>query len=606
MIVRTLLLSAIVFCSSIPSARAQSPEPPVPDAGLAAEGIERWDEAVRVYRAALDINPRRANLWIRIADIEARRGDLAAGIDALQHAASASPGSASTYARLSQTYAIAGQPAKALDAIDRAVALEPFAPDYLQSRATLAAWAGDYSRAQYSYRRLMALQPDNIDLALSYGQVSAWNGDTDEAVSGYERYLAARPDASDVWIELAKVESWRGNFAAAAQTLDAYRARFGESPAYSNALAAVMTGGGRPAKAKQLLTPLLERSPNDYGLNLARAIALAMQQRTREAFKSRETARQVAPGGRETTDGERVLRTLLSSTADAQFSFSTDSDSLDIQRVAPRATIALPIGTRLTAGYENTRLDLGRVNGLQQVDGSLSAQYKQTTAGAAHTFGRLTVNGQLGYAVAERNDLTTYALGFEVRPADSLRVAMQRAFGFYVVSPRTVGSGLTQTGERLQINWTPTLRYEIAVDASYQELSDGNRRWEIALAPRRTMVRTARLNLDLGLSAYRLGTAQDLANGYYDPSLYEQYAVTAYPYFKLAENVGIAVSAALGTQREGTSRPFRFGGSVSGEATFGIYEPWVLKVGGSATLNRRLDSGAYRGLGAHAVLVRRF
>jgi hypothetical protein len=120
------------------------------------------------------------------------------------------------------------------------------------------------------------------------------------------------------------------------------------------------------------------------------------------------------------------------------------------------------------------------------------------------------------------------------------------------------------------------------------------------------MVRTTRLNLDLGLSAYRLGTAQDLTNGYYDPRLYEQYAVTVYPYFKLAENVGIAVSAALGTQREETSRPFRFGGSVSSEATFGIYEPWVLKVGGSATLNRRLDSGAYRGLGAHVLLVRRF
>jgi hypothetical protein len=32
----------------------------------------------------------------------------------------------------------------------------------------------------------------------------------------------------------------------------------------------------------------------------------------------------------------------------------------------------------------------------------------------------------------------------------------------------------------------------------------------------------------------------------------------------------------------------------------------VLKVGASATLNQRLESGAYRGLGAHALLVRRF
>jgi hypothetical protein len=66
------------------------------------------------------------------------------------------------------------------------------------------------------------------------------------------------------------------------------------------------------------------------------------------------------------------------------------------------------------------------------------------------------------------------------------------------------------------------------------------------------------------------------------------------------------MSTALGPQRDSYSPSFRFGGTVSGEATFGIYEPWVLKINASASMNRRLESGAFRGLSGGVVLVRRF
>jgi hypothetical protein len=80
----------------------------------------------------------------------------------------------------------------------------------------------------------------------------------------------------------------------------------------------------------------------------------------------------------------------------------------------------------------------------------------------------------------------------------------------------------------------------------------------------------------------------------------------AYPYFKIHENIGLGLTLAAGVQRDRIARDFRFGGTVTSEATFGIYQPWVLKVAGSATLNRRLDSGAYEGIGGTVALVRRF
>jgi hypothetical protein len=128
----------------------------------------------------------------------------------------------------------------------------------------------------------------------------------------------------------------------------------------------------------------------------------------------------------------------------------------------------------------------------------------------------------------------------------------------------------------------------------------------MTISPRRSVARRAGFNLDLGATAYRLQTSRDFDHGYYDPRRYEYYAATVYPYFKVRENIGLALTGAAGAQRDNTSRSFRFGGNVSGEATFGIYRPWVVKINGGATLNSRLDSGAFRGVSAGAALVRRF
>jgi hypothetical protein len=114
------------------------------------------------------------------------------------------------------------------------------------------------------------------------------------------------------------------------------------------------------------------------------------------------------------------------------------------------------------------------------------------------------------------------------------------------------------------------------------------------------------MNLDLGFSVYQLGTSLDLDNGYYDPGRYENYSLTALPYLKLSENVGIGVVLAGGVQRDDRSPSFRFGANAAAEATFGIYEPWVLKISGSITTNQRLDSGAFKGYGGGVSLARRF
>jgi len=297
---------------------------------------------------------------------------------------------------------------------------------------------------------------------------------------------------------------------------------------------------------------------------------------------------------------------VLSSNADSRVGFYSDSDHLQVRRLEPRGSISIRTGTRVSAGYELTRLDARSGSGLEQLNGSGSAEYRHTWAGAAQKVGAVTIGGQFGHAKADRQELTTYSLRTELYPTDRLRIAAERSSGFFVISPRTVGLALKETLHRVEFDLMPTWRYRIALEAAYRELSDGNRRWELAVSPRRSIARTSHLNLDLGASAYVLGTAHDLDHGYYDPRRYEHYAFVAYPYFKIHEDVGLGLTLAAGVQRDRIARDFRFGGTVTSEATFGIYQPWVLKVAGSATLNRRLDSGAYQGMGGTVALVRRF
>ena len=526
---------------------------------------------------------------------------------ALQNAAQHAPHDALLHQRLSQAHAFADQPQAALDAIERALTLKPDEPEFLRSRGTLATWVGDYPRAQESYRRLLTLQPNDAEASLNMARVSAWSGRTDEAVEAYRRYLKATPDQAAIWIELAKAEWWRGNYGAALDTLSGYRARFGESPEYSRVLAAVLARSGQPGKALDTLEPMLHEHPDDYELNLTRTVALTMQRRAREASDALGTVQRLQPNTRDTRDAERTVRAVLASTAEpGVVSVYGDSSSLEVQRFAPRATVQLSTGTTFSGGYEHETLTAHTGSGLEQIGGNPHARHEHLWVSAAQQIGRVNFRGRVGQARAENRDLTAYTIGADLTPFDRLKLSVERNSGFFALSPRTVGLGLRQLGHRAQVDWSPSVRSRVVVDSLYQTLSDGNRRWEVTISPRRSVARKERLNLDLGVQVSQMGTTGNLDNGYYDPSRYEYYAGTAYPYWKIRESIGVGLSLALGTQRDTDSHKFRFGGNATAEATFGIYDPWVLKVNGGGIFNQRLGSGAFRGYGAGMSLIRRF
>lgn len=598
-------LSSIVALCAVLGGQAAA-QSRTPERGLAAEGEGRWADALAVYQQELERDPAVVELWLRVADITARLGRTEESIAALERASALSPGVPTTLVLLSQAYAAAGHAKAAVHAIEGAIAITPERDEYLRAHAKLATWAGDYAAAERSYRKLLLQHPGDPVLTLALARVTVWRGSTDAAVDSYREYLALPGAAPEVWLELARAESWRGNFAGAIATLDEYRARVGETAAYSRELVGTLARGGRPREALRQLDALLAASPDDYGLNLSRTIALATLRHQGEAHDSLTATDTLKPGQAETRAAESILRALLASNAGPSATLYSDSDGLRAFRLTPRVDVGFRTDTRLHGGYEYVSLEARTGSGLEQIGGTTGATVEHGWGGITQRLGALTLGGTLGQARAESHELVTYSAVARLTASDAFAASVERSSNFASISPRTAGLGITRLNHRAQLEWTPALRYHLALEASHDELSDGNARWEVFIAPRVEVARRQRFNLDLGLLVHQFGARHDFDNGYYDPDRYEYYSFVLSPYWKATENVGLAVSAGLGGQRDDSSRPFRFGGNASVEATFGIYERWLLKVNGSVTTNRRLDSGAFRGYSGGVVLLRRF
>lgn len=579
-------------------------QPAVPAAGLAAEGERRWADALRIYREHVERDPAAADTWLRIADIEALLTEPDRAIAALQRAAAARP-EAQTFARLSQAYAARGYAASALHAIKGALALNPQSEDYLRAAAPLATWTGDYATAAAAYRELLRNRPQESGLNLSLARVNAWAGNSDAAAGAYRAYIKVGGAEPSAWLELARVESWRGNTASALAALDAYRERFGEGDAYAKERVSILARGGRPRQALRELNPLLESAPQDPSLNVTRTVALAAARHHGAAVSTLNTVRSTGAQA-ESRAADSVVRSLLASNIGPAVTVYDDSDGLRTARVAPKADIGLRSDTRIHAGYEHLELQAPNGSGLETVSGGTNAMLDQLWAGVSQRVQSFWFGGTVGRSRTDFDELTAYSALVRFTPADSLTVGVERTFGFAAISPRTVSLGLTLLSHRAQLDWAPGARYHLALEGSYDTLSDTNARWAFYVSPRAAVARTQRLNLDLGILIHQFGAKQNLDHGYYDPRRYEYYSVVAAPYWKASENIGVAIAAGMGPQRDDASRGFTLGMNSSVEATFGIYREWMLKVHGGVTNNRRLDSGAFRGTSGGVVLLRRF
>ena len=579
----------------------------IPDEGLRFEMAGKWQEALDFYTSILRTQPQRVELRLRIADIEAHLGNQSAAALSLMEAAQFCVNDADLFARASRAFSAAGQPDRALEAIKQALAIDPENPEYLLAHAELACWNVKYSEAVESYRRILKHDPANKAALLGIARILSWNGKTDEASKAYRLYLKNYPNDREAILAAARTELWRGNAPSAADLLEKYRAQFGETPDYLKLEARVLASAKRPRAALTLLARLPRDEARDYETLYCEALALYYSNRPLEAFEYLDRLSKLEGHEKETNNLRRLLLDPYRSNIEAGGRFYSESDSLRIATVSAQGNYFAGPLTHVWAGENTDFLWAERGSGLERVDGGQSSWHTHDFIGASHLFSPEIVMGvEAGSDLVPGDDIFAYRVNANWFPLDELKIEFERRYGFFPVSPRTLSQDITIGENITHISWTPDLEDTIEAFFSFDTLSDENYRWQLVLAPRRSVLRTEKLNLDLGLSAGWLSYDKNPDDGYYAPQLYQRYLATSYWYWKINDQSGAGVVLGLGSLKDEKMKDFEFGGNLDAEGTFALSREWVLKIYAGAFHNVRSVAGSFDAYQTGALLTRRF
>lgn len=632
-----------VAASSFERVLAAAPQDADALLGLARANARsgKKDAAAPRYRAYLEQRPQDKDAMLETIELEAERGNIQAvqEYDALYRQRF---GANKAYAlRMADIYAPGNQPVasstalkqanrvaaqdrapsdhlaprhsadkKVEDAavsVEQAAALDPNSPETLRGRAETASGRGDYDTALDSYRRILAIAPDDPGARLGIARVLYWRGQLGESACAYRDYLARQPDGAAAWMEYIVVVAEQGDYARAMDLLENYREKFGDNAVYRKQKARVLAWAGRPTPSLALVGELAPTLPDDYQLGYTRTIALHYAHRPREALASLADVALLRPDSKEVLDLTRFIYTPLRSNAGFDLGYETASDDITIRHAGLRGEYVINPETRLFGGSERRTINTKTGSVYVKPDGGTSIGYSRVWLGIQHrTSPKLSLDAQMGGGSAEGNSRFIYEVGADMQPKDELALRLSRRQDLFAVSPRAAGLGIERRANTLDATWTPDLRYTVASRLAYDTFSDGNKRWEAGLAPRRAILRTQRLNLDLGVSGRWFGFDRDPGNGYYAPSRYERYALTAFTYWKISDDDGVSAAVSYGPYKDSTMGGYRSGGDFVAEGFFGIYRDWYLDVKAAVSSYGGGTTAGYRSHLFELGLTRRF
>ena len=604
-LLKTLPMALLLGTAMLATAFAAGPE--VPPSGLRAEMDQRWDDALHVYRQALRTDPMRADLWKRIADIEARRGNYELAADALASAVALRPDDHAFQFELSRAYAQAQQPVKALSACRAASRLAAENLDYHRACGQQAMWADNLAAAEEHFNVILNAQPNDENARLGLARIQSWRGKLDQSAKEFRAYLDQHPGDKGVWIDYIKVETWRGNYARAIEALAEYAERFGEDDLSNRAKARVLAWLAWAEGAHALNDPLLAKQADDYELHYTRSIALKTGRRPAEAVESLETIKRLRPESRETETLQRFVKTSLRSNINLGWFYYDDSDQITIKRWELYGGIFLSPNTEIRAGIEDERMRADIGTGLETIDGNERIDHDKYWIGIKHRFGpALEVSARGGEGdIQDGGDYRLFRGRLDWNPSDTLAFGLQYDRDLYALSPRSVSLEIVQKEWRLRSDWQPNERWWVTAELARSRFSDDNERYEWVIAPRRVMLRREKFNLDLGVSAQGFGFDDNLDHGYYDPEDYRRYAVTAFGYWKFSDDDGLSMSASAGWHKDESMGSYEFGHDVVLDGFFGIYRDWMFRLR-LAYADRNNQVGSYDGFSAHGTLTWRF
>ncbi|MBN2873347.1 MAG: tetratricopeptide repeat protein [Halothiobacillaceae bacterium] len=579
----------------------------VPKAALAAEMQQDWPTAAAAYRDELETHPDRTDLWKRLADVLAADGQRVAAAQALERAVENEPNDADLRLAASAAWAQVDRPEQALGHCRAAADLRPDDVSVLRNCALQANWAGDSLLVAYMRERIYRITGEPDDLK-AYARALGGAGELDESVALYQDYLDAQPEDAEALLDYATIQTWRGAYADAAEALGRYHDLHGEDAEWAARSARLLAWAHRPSEARPLNDALLAADPDDYEHLYTRMLILRGEKRHSDSIASLEPLKRLRPDSKDTLDAIRSTHAFLRSNVGIEAGFRDDADDISLRRLAVKGRWSLTPETYLYGRAEHRDIRAKAGSPFVGVEGDTSVDIEQAWVGARHRFSPLLeIGADAGMASIDGGggDVGLYGLYADLRPLDNLWVDLSATRRVWDISPKSASLGLAMRDHRARIHWQPTLRHFVNAEIAHGRLNDGNRRNELFVNPYRAMLRTERLNLDLGVSAHWQDYDRDLDNGYYDPSNYRRFALTVVGYWKFSDDDGLNVTVSPGWHTDDSLPNYEFGTDVSVELINGIYRDWYSRLSASYS-DRSQTTGRYDAYSINWELVRRF
>jgi serine/threonine protein kinase/tetratricopeptide (TPR) repeat protein len=161
--------------------------------GWLCAALERWDEAIRLVKAARELDPLAHPT--DLASTLLRAGRIDEALEAAERAIAFEPALARGHSILGWTHVTMGRTAEGVAALERAVALSPESTMFLGQLGQAYAIAGREARARETLRRLENLGRQRYVSPYHYAYVHAGLGEDEHALDWLERAHAERAGA---------------------------------------------------------------------------------------------------------------------------------------------------------------------------------------------------------------------------------------------------------------------------------------------------------------------------------------------------------------------------------------------------------------------------
>jgi tetratricopeptide (TPR) repeat protein len=269
------------------------------DAGYVADAENRLDDAIALYRRAVEANPKSFEAHVELGLLLARLNQFAAARVELATATVLDPGEAGAVAKARAWRALAqidhaDNPAEASNDLLEALKLSPETPADTLLAAELADQAGQFDLAEQAYRRILAKDASSAPASAGLAHLLIAHKQYPEAEALLRKALEQSPDDEALNAQLAAVLAAE-NKAEALPLLQKLHAAHPGDKAVTHMLAEVLDDAGEAVEADKLYVALLADTPDDPDLLVAHGQDLTRQLNYVAAFTVFDKATRLDP-----------------------------------------------------------------------------------------------------------------------------------------------------------------------------------------------------------------------------------------------------------------------------------------------------------------------